>query len=58
MRDDSLLDQGPGGGSDENAHVLRESEYLLRVGSARLPNGWDVKCEQKSEVKNDPNVLV
>jgi hypothetical protein len=30
-----------------------ESGHILKAEQARFPNGWDVKHEQKIEVKND-----
>lgn len=53
VRDDSCLNWDIGSRSDKKGS---ESGCILKVEFVRFPNGLDVKCEKKGEVKNDSKV--
>lgn len=52
VSDDRCLDQDAGGGSEKGS----EAGYTVNAEPARFPNGLDVKCEEKGEVRNNSMV--
>lgn len=51
MREDVGLKQG--GGSSTNGGNWRDSQYILEVKPAVLPDGFDVESKEKRVIKGD-----